>query len=86
MIVDIFPELEQFGRRVAGDIYRLHRECELNLPRLEHYDAWGKRVDKIVTSSAWKQMKHLSAEEGLVAIAYERKYAEWRFYQVLFVS
>ena len=80
MIADIFPELERFGLRVATDIYRLHRECELNPPRLEHYDAWGKRVDNVITSPAWKQMKRISAEEGLIAIAYERKYAEWRFY------
>lgn len=84
MIADIFPELEQFGWRVAHDIYTLHRECELNPPRLEHYDAWGKRVDNIVTSPAWKQMKSISAEEGLIAIAYERKYAEWRFCSCIF--
>jgi len=79
MIAEIFPELERFGWRVATDICALHRECELNPPQLEHYDAWGKRVDNIVTSPAWKQLKHISAEEGLVAIPYERKFAEWRF-------
>lgn len=82
MIAEIFPELEQFGWRVAGDIYRLQRECEASPPRLERYDAWGQRVDKIVTSPAWKQMKNISAEEGLIAIAYERKYAEWRFFDL----
>jgi len=78
MIAEIFPELERFGLRVVTDIYKLHQECEFNPPQLTHYDAWGKRVDNIVTSPAWKQMKHISAEEGLIAIAYEQKYAEWR--------
>jgi hypothetical protein len=50
----------------------------LNPPRLEQYDAWGKRIDRLVTSDAWKRMKVISAEEGLIAIAYERKFGEWR--------
>jgi hypothetical protein len=83
MVKEIFPDLERFGLRVATDISVLNRECELNLPRLEQFDAWGKRIDNIITSPAWKQMKRISAEEGLIAIAYERKYAEWsRLYQL----
>ena len=86
MIASIFPELEQFGGRVATDIYRLHRECESNPPQLQHYDAWGKRVDHVITSPAWKQMKKISAEEGLIGIAYERKYGEWRCLSACLVS
>lgn len=54
-------------------------ECELNLPRLEQYDAWGKRVDRLITCSAWKELKTVAAEEGLISIAYERKFGEWRY-------
>jgi len=87
VIAEIFPDLERFGWRVATDIYTLHHECELSPPQLKCSDAWGNRVDNIITSPAWKQMKHISAEEGLVAIAYERKYAEWRFlYCILCVN
>jgi Adaptive response protein AidB N-terminal domain len=71
--------LEQFGERVGTSINILGRECELNPPRLEQYDAWGKRVDRLITCSAWKELKSISAKEGLIAIAYERKYGEWRY-------
>jgi len=69
----ISPDLERFGHRVATDILKLHYECDRNPPRLEHYNAWGRRVDQIITCPAWKQMKVIAAEEGLNAIAYERK-------------
>ncbi|CAO3703817.1 unnamed protein product [Rhizopus stolonifer] len=53
-----------------------------NYPRLKQYDAWCKRVDEITTSQGWKDLNNVAAEEGLVAIAYERKYNEYsRIYQ-----
>jgi hypothetical protein len=79
VLSEINPDLQQFGKRVATDIWQLHLECDKNLPKLEHYNAWGKRVDNIVTCSAWKKMKDISAEEGLIAIGYQRKFAEWRW-------
>ena len=42
------------------------------------YDAWGEKVDELVTSPAWRRLHSIAAEEGLVAIAYERKHAQWR--------
>lgn len=36
----------------------------------------------IVTHPSWTTLKHIAAEEGLVSIGYERKYAEFsRLYQ-----
>ncbi|XP_030438739.1 acyl-CoA dehydrogenase family member 11-like isoform X3 [Gopherus evgoodei] len=70
-------DLERFGARVTAEIDSLGRECELNPPALLHYDAWGRRVDHIVTCPAWKRMKEIAAEEGLIAEAYERKYSIW---------
>ncbi|XP_073169707.1 acyl-CoA dehydrogenase family member 11-like isoform X4 [Lepidochelys kempii] len=76
-------DLERFGARVAAEIDGLGHECELNPPALQHYDAWGRRVDHIVTCPAWKRMKEIAAEEGLIAEAYERRYSNWsRVYQV----
>ncbi len=43
------------------------------------FNAWGDRVDEIVTSSSWKALHAVSAEEGLVALAYERQHGEWRY-------
>ncbi|KAM4051391.1 acyl-CoA dehydrogenase family member 11-like [Anomaloglossus baeobatrachus] len=70
-------DLERFGQRLVDEIDALGRECELNQPHLQHYDAWGQRVDRIVTCPAWQRMKVVSAEEGLVAQGYDRKYSSW---------
>ncbi|CAJ1068833.1 acyl-CoA dehydrogenase family member 11-like [Xyrichtys novacula] len=79
----VSSDLRAFGERVANEVDGWGRECEVTPPRLVHFDPWGRRVDHIVTSSAWKRMKDLSAEEGLVAIGYERAYGEWsRVYQM----
>ncbi|ESO97931.1 hypothetical protein LOTGIDRAFT_228445 [Lottia gigantea] len=79
----IQKDLKKFGQRVVTDIYSLHLQCDRELPQLEQCDAWGNRVDKLITSHAWKQMHDISAEEGLIAIAYERKFKEWsRLYQM----
>ncbi|KAI3372879.1 hypothetical protein L3Q82_023332, partial [Scortum barcoo] len=76
-------DLCAFGERVANEVDGWGRECEVTPPRLVHFDPWGRRVDHIVTSPAWKQMKDLSAQEGLVAIGYERAFGEWsRVYQM----
>ncbi|XP_029474907.1 acyl-CoA dehydrogenase family member 11-like isoform X2 [Rhinatrema bivittatum] len=80
---EVSQQLERFGARVTDEIDSLGRECELSPPQLQQYDAWGQRVDRIVTCPAWKRMKEISAEEGLIAEAYERKYSSWsRVYQV----
>ncbi|XP_071755880.1 acyl-CoA dehydrogenase family member 11 [Centroberyx gerrardi] len=78
-----FSDLCAFGERVASEVDGWGRECEVTPPRLVHFDPWGHRVDHIVTSPAWRRMKDLSAQEGLVAIGYERPFGEWsRVYQM----
>ena len=76
-------DLTRFGNRVSSDIWRLGQECGANEPYLHKTSAWGRRFDEIVTCHAWKQQKRVSAEEGLVAIAYDRNFHEFsRLYQV----
>nr|XP_043881155.1 acyl-CoA dehydrogenase family member 11-like [Solea senegalensis] len=76
-------DLCAFGERVANEVDTWGRECEMTPPQLIQFDPWGQRIDHIVTSPAWKRMKDLSAEEGLVAIGYERSFGEWsRVYQM----
>nr|XP_056715028.1 acyl-CoA dehydrogenase family member 11-like [Euleptes europaea] len=83
VFTEINVDLERFGARVKNEIDALGRECELNPPRLQQFDAWGRRVDQIITCAAWKKMKEISAKEGLIAEAYERRYSSWsRVYQV----
>ena len=71
------PELARFADRAGSELWALGRECELNPPTLRQTDAWGRRVDDIETCAAWKRQKAVSAEEGLVAIAYERQLGEY---------
>lgn len=80
---EVHSDLCAFGERLSKDVDRWGRECEVNPPQLVYFDPWGRRVDHIVTSPAWKRMKDLSAQEGLVAIGYERSFGEWsRVYQM----
>lgn len=78
----IEPDLEHFGERVITDILQMGEDAEQNEPFLVQYDTWGRRIDQINVSKGWKDLDHVSAEEGLVAIGYERKYDEYsRIYQ-----
>ncbi|WP_298623947.1 acyl-CoA dehydrogenase family protein [uncultured Legionella sp.] len=82
MLAEIRPDLQRMGQRVIEDIYHLGREAELTPPRHIPYDPWGRRIDFIETSNAWKELDRISAQEKLVAIGYERHYgALSRIYQ-----
>ncbi|XP_026715701.1 acyl-CoA dehydrogenase family member 11-like [Athene cunicularia] len=77
VLEEVSQDLERFGNRLLTTIKPLGWECELNPPVFRQYDAWGQRVDHIVTCSAWRRMKEIAAEEGLIAEAYERRYSNW---------
>ena len=70
----IHADLVNFGARVTGDVALLAKEAgrEENKPRLEPFDGWGRRVDEIVVSRAWKDLHGVAAEEGIIALGYER--------------
>ncbi|KAI9027473.1 hypothetical protein CLU79DRAFT_811656 [Phycomyces nitens] len=80
----IEPDLYRLGDRVVGDIALMGDSADdpNNHPRLRQYDAWNRRIDEITVSQGWKDLNSAAAEEGLVAIAYERKFKEYsRLYQ-----
>lgn len=79
VLPEIDADLSRFGHRVATDIYDLHLRCEREPPSVEQTNAWGQRTDRLITSTAWSSMHHISAEEGLIALAYERKYGAHRW-------
>ncbi len=82
MLQEIRPDLEQFGKSVATTCIEWAREAETNPPQLIQFNAWGKRIDEIKVSQGWLNLEKVAATEGLVAIGYERKYAEHsRLYQ-----
>lgn len=67
-------DLSRFGSRLATEIYSLGRQCELTPPTLQIQNPWGDPHNKVVTCEAWKKLKDISAEEGLIATAYERQF------------
>lgn len=78
----ITADLEHFGSRMVTEVNNLGWECEKNPPRLMPQDAWGEPNNELWTCDAWKKQHNISAEEGIVAIGYERKQQEWsRLYQ-----
>uniref|UniRef100_A0A0G4GB48 Acyl-CoA dehydrogenase/oxidase C-terminal domain-containing protein n=1 Tax=Chromera velia CCMP2878 TaxID=1169474 RepID=A0A0G4GB48_9ALVE len=65
-------DLCRFASRVTTEIAELGQKAEKTPPYLEHHNGWGQRIDHIETSAAWKRLKDVSAEEGMVAVAFDR--------------
>jgi putative acyl-CoA dehydrogenase len=72
MLAEIEPGLKRLGDRVVTDIFALGESAEGSPPRHVPYDAWGRRIDQIETSVAWRELDRISATEGIVATGYER--------------
>ncbi|GAA5986119.1 hypothetical protein JCM5350_004440 [Sporobolomyces pararoseus] len=75
-------ELKRFEGRLAGPIRQLSSRIDFSGPQsleptLIQYDQWGQRVDLLETSESWRELKKVAIEEGLVAIAMERKEKEF---------
>ena len=70
-------DLKKFSKRIIDEIDELGQQAELHQPELIQYSAWGERIDHVRTSSAWKQLKNVSAEEGLVSLPYEQNFGEY---------
>lgn len=75
--VDITKDLNSFSKRIVSEVQGLGLLAEKNLPEHRRYSAWGALVDDIQMHPSWSKLDAIAAEEGLVAIAYERKFAEF---------
>ncbi|RYZ64101.1 MAG: acyl-CoA dehydrogenase, partial [Proteobacteria bacterium] len=83
VFANMTPQLKHLGERAVTDMLAWADEAEKNPPRLITFDPWGRRVDTIETSAAWKALEKVAAEEGLIAAGYERKFGEYsRSYQM----
>ncbi|KNC99289.1 uncharacterized protein SPPG_05543 [Spizellomyces punctatus DAOM BR117] len=75
-------DLKNLGQRAITDILALGDNAEQHHPTLTQYDHWCRRIDKLETSEGWRALKGVAAEEGLIAIGYERKLRQFsRVYQ-----
>jgi putative acyl-CoA dehydrogenase len=82
VLAEIQPDLHRFGGRVVTDILAMGEDAHAHEPELVQFDPWGRRIDHIETARGWQDLERVSAEEGLVAIGYERKFGPLsRIYQ-----
>jgi acyl-CoA dehydrogenase len=68
------PQLTRAGELASGPLYAELMNDLRAEPQLRQWDAWGNRVDAIELTALWKTMARVTAEEGLVATAYERRH------------
>jgi alkylation response protein AidB-like acyl-CoA dehydrogenase len=69
----LVPEWRDLGEAAAGPLLALAHAAESEPPRLVPYDAWGRRVDRLVVSPAWRELQSAAARRGLTAIPYEKR-------------
>ena len=63
--------LERLGALAGGELTELQRAERRLEPQLEQWDAWGKRIDRIVVTPLWHRAEEIAAREGLIALPYE---------------
>jgi len=74
VLAEIEPGLSAMGDQAGGALYRFQLADRENEPVLTQWSAWGARIDRIDVSPLWREAERLAAEQGLVALPYERKY------------
>ena len=71
----MLPRWQAVGRDTAGRLAELSERAESQPPTLQHFDAWGRRIDRIHTAPGWDELKAYSAQHGIVATGYEPELA-----------
>ena len=74
LLAEATPELDAMGEAAAGPLARLAAQAEAAPPKLIPYDPWGRRVDRIEVSAAWKELLAAQARAGLVAVAHDGRH------------
>ncbi len=77
-------DLSQFSSLAATTILDLAFRAEASPPQHQQFDPWGRRIDEIVMTPAWNELHAVSAQQGIVALGYERESgADSRLHQFL---
>jgi alkylation response protein AidB-like acyl-CoA dehydrogenase len=74
---EIEPQLSSLGELAGGELYRAQLADRDSEPRLVQWDAWGNRIDRIELTPVWRKAERIAAEQGLIAIPYERRHGAW---------
>jgi acyl-CoA dehydrogenase len=75
VLSELTEELRHLGA-LGSEMYAESLRDRTNEPKLVQWDAWGQRIDRIQITPLWEKAQVISAEHGLVAAAYEKKYGE----------
>jgi alkylation response protein AidB-like acyl-CoA dehydrogenase len=70
----IEPDLQDLGARAGGDMYASLLAGYDDEPTLTHWDAWGKRIDRIDLVPHWKEASKIAAEKGLIGAGYDKRH------------
>ncbi|MGN9908390.1 acyl-CoA dehydrogenase family protein [Phytohabitans sp. LJ34] len=62
--------LTDLAAAVVDTLRAAHTDAETHPPTLIRYDAWGGRVDRIVTAPGWEQQRAAAAHHAVVALPY----------------
>ncbi|KAK9479052.1 acyl-CoA dehydrogenase/oxidase C-terminal [Lipomyces japonicus] len=66
ILKNVVPDLQVFGDYVVSEeIFSWVADAERNCPHIEQFDAFGNRINKLVTTNGWKKLKDIAAKEGL---------------------
>jgi len=65
------PRFEAMGKATTEELLLLGDEAERDPPRHVAYDPWGRRIDELRVSPAWKSLKDFSARHGIVNTGYD---------------
>jgi len=82
-ISEIITTLSRLGAK-ADEYNKYALDAERNIPQLQLFDAYGKKVNVIHTSEGWKKLREISIQERMISDNYEKKFGvASRFVQVL---
>ena len=70
----VHPELESFSEIVKADARPLSQKADQQPPRLIQYAPWGKRIDRVETSSEWTELNKFAVRHQLLALSAEKPY------------
>ncbi|MFP3939813.1 MAG: acyl-CoA dehydrogenase family protein [Thermoanaerobaculia bacterium] len=74
VLSEVEPGLREMGELAAGELRELQEADRGEEPRLERWNAWGERVDRVELTPLWRRARDVAARSGLVAIPYERRH------------
>lgn len=82
-IQDLLTVLTSLGNNVI-QYQNLASEAEQNPPKLQLFDAYGKRINKVKTTQAWKDLRVAAIKEKMIPDLYSGRFGvASRFVQVI---